>query len=129
MKEVRVTKKAHKALLKSIQHWHENLDMLILNYLSGNEDLIEDVVCSGDDCALCTAFAPSCYKCPICEFTGDSDCIGTPYFYFVGLLHSYLDSGAHLRVECDRRYNFERFYEAASQELEFLYSLLYKDGF
>jgi hypothetical protein len=117
-----MTKKAHKALLKSIEHWHENLDMLILNYLSGNKDLIEDVSSSGRDCALCVQFSPTCHNCPIRD-TGYSDCFETPYEDFR------IFSDTYLKVEADRQYDFNNFYEAAAKELEFLYSLLYKDGF
>lgn len=66
------TEKQIKAINASIEHWHENLMILQLNYLSG-EELNKDFGMLGCDCALCTLhFKKGCYYCPL-HITGN-DC-------------------------------------------------------
>jgi len=114
-----MTKRVKKALLKSIEHWHENLDMLILNHLSG-EPLSREVYTTADNCALCAIFNTCnlCEGCPVYNFSGWSLCEGTPYEDVVKwicwlMFYPRSVSGA-----------YKRGYEVISKELEFLYSLL-----
>lgn len=111
-----MTKRARQALLKSIEHWHQNLDILIMNYLS-KQQLTTDISTSGLDCALCAEYS-SCFGCPVCLKTNATQCIGTPYktvsdwiFYNVPFLQNY-------------NTYYKQGYEAISDELEFLYRLL-----
>jgi hypothetical protein len=59
-----MNKNLRKAILKSIEHWHQNLDMLILNNLS-NHYLIDDISILGEDCALCIYLHSLCCDCPL----------------------------------------------------------------
>ena len=54
-----LTKSQEKLKQKCIDHWFENLMMLQLNYLSGHEDLDEDVYVTGDGCPFCQHFFDS----------------------------------------------------------------------
>ena len=103
------------ALLLCIEHWEENLDMLILNELSGS-DLMEDVSTSSLDCALCTLFwwACRCKGCPISEETGQRSCGGTPFQDVIAWVKRY---------EADST-SYEEGYEVFNAEIKFLYSLL-----
>lgn len=117
-----MTKKAHKALLESIEHWHENLDMLILNHLS-NSMLFEDIRMDRYVCSLCCVFFENaCVRCPVYKHTGLPSCRGTPY------------RKADEILDCDSTYRsydglYKSMYKAISEEIDFLHSLLYKDGF
>jgi len=112
-----MTNKTRKALLKSIEHWRQNLDMLILNHLSGS-NLCDDIVIDRRGCALCFEFWTSdCKGCPIEDYFGSHQCDNDVYY------------------EVDAWYNgfsghtgFESGYEAISGQLELLYHLLYEGG-
>ena len=112
--------KTRKALLESIEHWHQNLDMLILNYLSGARDLTEDIGIYGPSCPLCEFLdCLDCLKCPVRIKTGLTGCNGTPWRD----VHDwYNKKGQHW--SSDRETNFKLGYEIIGDELEFLYSLL-----
>ena len=77
-----MNKKTLIALNKSIDHWFENLQILILNYLS-NFDLNLDIDISAESCPLCKLFNNdynhSCEKCPISNNGINRFCHGTPY--------------------------------------------------
>ncbi len=72
---MKLTKKAAKALEKSIIHWKENRDA---------KGLLDTSI-SSDDCALCDAFlnlegaGEMCERCPIAKQTGVEQCSNTPY--------------------------------------------------
>jgi hypothetical protein len=107
--------KARKALMESIEHWHQNLDMLILNHLSKNNDLNEDIRIGCDFCSLCKEYHTDygCGACPIKSFTGLSWCSNTKY-----------------KLICDWYNNINLYdsyncgFKAISDELELLYSIL-----
>jgi hypothetical protein len=111
----KMNKKTENALLKSIEHWHQNLNMLLVNHLSGEENLTKDIEIYSDHCALCKMFGRDWLTCnddcPIVIKTGQDNCLDSP----------------HENVEdwfIDGLNNFEKGYDAISKELEFLYSLL-----
>ena len=59
------------AIWKSIAHWHENLDMLMLNYWN-KEPLYLDIFIDTNHCPLCSLFytekyyiCPRCNQCPL----------------------------------------------------------------
>jgi hypothetical protein len=114
-----LTPAGRKALLKSIEHWHCNLDMLILNYLSGSYSLEDDIRISGDDCALCHLYR-DCKSCPISEDQG-RHCRGTPYY-------SVQDWMLEPRMACTgcTREDYREGYRVISAMLEYLYSVLYR---
>lgn len=69
------------AFVKCIEHWHQNLDLLILNELSffdstdeermslKSDYLWDDINIYGTDCALCWEYAKTgkCLACPLKE--------------------------------------------------------------
>ncbi|MGL5422677.1 MAG: hypothetical protein ACRDAJ_06855 [Serratia fonticola] len=69
-----LTKEAAKALEKSIAHWVEN-------YCLAVDGKANRMSVTGDDCALCTAFASyeGCDGCPVLRATGHHRCVATPY--------------------------------------------------
>jgi len=76
-----ISKKELKALDKSIEHWWQNLEMLILNYLS-DECLINDIFISEGYCSLCSyilkmsqGWIDDCEDCIIVK-TGHKECGG-----------------------------------------------------
>lgn len=98
-----MTPEAHRALLKSIEHWTR----LATANRKPNEAL------GPHDCALCKLFWSNinCDGCPIKEHTGASGCAFTPYGNAEEAADSYgLDS--------------PEFLAAAQVELDFLKSLL-----
>jgi hypothetical protein len=118
-----INKKTKEAILESIEHWHQNLNMLLLNHLSG-EVLIKDIKIYSQDCPLCQMFkGEDCYnKCPISlkfkdlkEFDYHTEgCYYSPWNDIVGFI-SMLGY---------KEINFEEGFKVISEELEFLYSLL-----
>jgi len=106
-----MTKKALKAFLTSIEHWHQILDLAILNYLSGS-DLTEDIYIGSGSCPLCMSFF--CHDCPI-GISGYHGCEGTPHIEVVDII---------AKVALFKRsISFPKFRRAIEKELEFLYSL------
>jgi len=63
-----------KALLASVEHWHENY------FKAGNGNLAWSDV-SGSECALCAEFYTNdkCDGCPVQEATGQTRCFDTPH--------------------------------------------------
>lgn len=63
-----------KALLASVEHWHENY------FKAGNGNLAW-IDTSGSKCALCAKFytTDKCDGCPVREATGQDNCLGSPY--------------------------------------------------
>lgn len=80
-------KSTRKALKASIEHWEQNLDMLILNHLSKEEDLTKDIYLFIDSCPLCKIFYGSdsfysnkyCTGCPVFIATGSTGCDNSPW--------------------------------------------------
>jgi hypothetical protein len=92
------------AILASIEHWEQNLDMLILNHLS-NDYLYEDVHIFSLHCPLCQKYN-DCENCPI-----GNGCIYTPW----------------IKVRNDYFNNYDNYpssYKVIKKEIKFLYSLL-----
>lgn len=92
----------------SIQHWHENLDMLILNKLSRHKNLIDNIYIGSSHCPLCNTH----FLCRDCVI-GDMyiSCSNTPW------------------VEINRVFycnDYDILYDKISAELEFLYTLYKK---
>lgn len=92
----------------SIQHWHENLDILILNKLSKHKILIDNIYIGSSHCPLCnTHFL--CRNCVIGDMY--TSCSNTPW------------------VEINRVFycnDYDILYDKISAELEFLYTLYKK---
>jgi hypothetical protein len=110
-----------KALLKSIEHWHQNLNMLILNYLAG-QNLRKDIHMTQEFCALCKLFnigSPYCIGCPVNENDQHTWCEGTPYDAASDWLEKWYDED-----DSNRETDFKEGFRLISKELEFLYSLL-----
>jgi hypothetical protein len=104
-----MNKRTKKALLDSIEHWHQNLDMLILNDLSNHADLWEDIQFDGAHCPLCQLLQDMfCDNCPI-HLAGAPGCVNTPW----SAVRSF-----------QRVQDFPKVYKVISDELEYLYSLL-----
>jgi hypothetical protein len=125
MTQKKMAKKARAALLASIEHWHQNLDMLILNYLSG-QPLSLDISTDASNCPLCACYNKAslddefCVACPICQHTEGRWCAGSPYApanYWLQQAYQNVSSRSVIK-------DYEIGYERISAELEFLYSLL-----
>jgi hypothetical protein len=111
-----MNKRTKKLLLDAIQHWHENLDMLILNHLSGEKDLSTDIYMNSEACPLCVEYLRGtketfCALCPIFAKTECLYCEDTPF------------DGAGVWMD-ETPSDYEVGYKVISAELEFLYSLL-----
>jgi hypothetical protein len=117
-----INKKTKEAILESIEHWHQNLNMLLLNHLSG-EVLIKDISIHSDDCALCQMFkGEDCInKCPISLKFEDLE---ENQYYEKTYTEGCYYSPWHDVVKWFRRPKFEEGFKVISEELEFLYSLL-----
>lgn len=69
------------SLHKSIQHWDKILSYIVENDKGG---LLQEGW-NGASCQCCTDFYDShdsdnpCRNCPICEYSGNFDCYGTPW--------------------------------------------------
>jgi hypothetical protein len=139
-------KKTKKALLDSIEHWHQNLDMLILNHLS-DYPLAYDLEIYNNTCPLCKYFyivpykrevrllkvggrykavesmvkdyRRVCWGCPIQGKTLKNRCKGTSWAYIEMLLSHSVRNIAQHKIE-----GYKKVYDAVVSELEFLYSLL-----
>jgi hypothetical protein len=123
-----MTKKARKALIKSIEKWERYLTVAHFVDASfvwivdaciciDNEILIDDP----QTCPLCNVFnksslgyTSSCNRCPIYEKTGKLFCEGTPYFKISDWM---LDFQNH-------RVDIKEGIDLIAEEVEFLYSLL-----
>jgi hypothetical protein len=103
----------NKALTKSIKHWQENLMMLMLNKLSGAEDIKQDINISSDACALCKKY-DNCFNCPVYKIGG---CVCSPWKQVNELMYcSY--------AEDQKTWIFyKKLYEAIVAEINFLESL------
>lgn len=112
---MKLNSKQLNALKKSIQHWEENLNILLLNYLS-HQPLAIDVSIGGSHCECCIKFVDEyCHLCPIFLTTKAVWCENTPYRKVVEL------------IKLERYFNnntFQTLYKAISDELEFLYTIL-----
>jgi hypothetical protein len=66
------SKRTISALKKSVKHWQENFDA----------DYYFDISIYEEDCPLCSIFAKDndCKGCPIRDYTGKPDCMGTPWY-------------------------------------------------
>lgn len=126
----------HQALLDSIEHWWQNLDMLILNYLSGGE-LDADIRIYSRDCALCGLYIEvqgCCEGCPVRLDTGLGGCCGTPWKDVEHWYRCKKDVEGRVmsrgsKVESgSRRSDYCRGYKVVSAELEYLI-LLSERGF
>jgi hypothetical protein len=113
-----MNKKAAKALEKSIEHWEENLDMLILNYLS-DDHLAKDIDISSDCCPLCQLFINKylCRGCPIFEFTGIALCGKTSWKN----VNAWLSNSYYSHY--DKKGVYEQGVEVITKQIEFLKSL------
>ncbi len=100
-----------KALLESIEHWHQNLDMLILNHLSDSL-LTYDIHIGPTSCALCILFNRDCDDCPINIANRNTGCSTGTYPIVSKMILN------------DDEKSYNKLYKAISNELEFLYSLL-----
>jgi hypothetical protein len=102
------------AILASIEHWEQNLDMLILNNLAG-EELTDDINTGSDYCSLCKKYKNNCVPCPIGKIKINDisyyGCSNTPYEK-VSEWHGYYE------------YDYNKGYRAIKAEIKFLYSLL-----
>jgi hypothetical protein len=88
--------------------------MLLLNHLSGEEDLTKDIFIKSSSCPLCKMFIKAmsfCFDCPIYIKTKISSCQNTPYMNVFDWWE-------------DEPTNFPKGFKVISKELEFLYSLL-----
>ena len=119
-----LTKSQEKLKQKCIDHWFENLMMLQLNYLSGHEDLGEDVYVTGDGCPFCQRYGEEqrideqfdwtgCNGCPISEMTKEEDCGGTPWYD----VHYFFDSFGVPRSV------YKNLFKAIGKEIDFLIAL------
>jgi len=118
-----MTKRARRALEASIEHWVDQLCMLILDYLSG-ESLWEEIEIQGIDCPLCGLYQTgrtSCWRCPVYARTGLELCKGTPY----GAVHRWLSEvmKAGRLPDGDRDYAYREGYRLIVAEIKFLESL------
>jgi hypothetical protein len=64
------TKVQYIALIESVNHWKDN----IKKYDKG-----EGFPCGRSYCPCCIKFGQDCAGCPIRQYTGMTDCDGTPY--------------------------------------------------
>lgn len=106
--------KTQKALLNSIEHWHQNLNILILNHLS-NSPLTTNINMTASTCPLCSLFFDSnCKNCPITiNNPSHCACTNTPYIDAANWFYNGLTN-----------HDYSLGYEVISNELEFLISLL-----
>ena len=115
---------------ESVEHWRQNLDMLILNYLSGihvkkKKDqylLYTDIGLNAKDCPFCTglfkwAESRGCGACPIYKKTKKGGCEKTP-FNDVFLWTKRVKTG-----RMSRRDLYKLGFKVISAELNFLLSL------
>jgi hypothetical protein len=115
--------KTRKALIASIEHWRQNLDMLILNYLSGDSDLTEDIHIRSSSCPLCVLFIKKwsipCRGCPVYKNTGYRDCLCSTW----GRVFRWFNS----RPVVGKKKDYQRGYRVISAEIKYLVSLLDKE--
>lgn len=110
-------KKQRNALTKAIEHWHENLDMLLLNNLSKAEDLREDIYIGPKYCPLCR-INRSCKNCLIGIETQREDCEGSPFFDVYYWYYRTTRIPNYTRAD-----DFNRGWESITGQLEYLYML------
>jgi hypothetical protein len=122
-----MTKKARKALIKSIEKWERYLT--VAHFVDAsftwdtacicieNEILIDDP----QTCPLCNVFnkssfgyTSSCDGCPIYDKTRKQFCMGTPFIKIAGWMYDFYN----LRVD------IKEGIDLIAEEVEFLYSLL-----
>jgi hypothetical protein len=116
-----MTKKASKALKESIEHWHQILDMLILNYLSDSY-LDTDIFMDGHYCPLCVLYSDGgmCWdRCPVYKFTSEDQCVDTPYYE----AREWLRCAKHIDEDI-----YAEGYKLIATELAFLYKVLNGDS-
>ena len=134
MKNINVMKKWNKkqinALKGSIEHWEQNVNMLLLNYFSYNKkdddslkNWITDNISFGyEECKCCEYYYKiDCARCPISIVSNIDCCYNTPYKSFTRIFWNYIDD-----VIPTNKNSFNKLYKAACDELEFLYSVLSK---
>lgn len=76
--QMSLTPKARTALLASIEHYKQNIELL-------DADRLDEIRFRGSDCALCAEFYPKdqdgryCTKCPVFAYSAEPGCVGTPW--------------------------------------------------
>lgn len=76
--QMSLTPKARTALLASIEHYKQNIELL-------DADRLDEISIRGSDCALCAEFYPKdqdgryCTKCPVFAYSAEPGCVGTPW--------------------------------------------------
>lgn len=118
-----MTPAALKALKESIAHWERLVKTRPAN-VTQDEPYAEH-------CALCKWFFVSprrCKGCPVSEKTGQTHCIGTPYYEaeraWRWLAENPVEPSA--AASCKEKLQLNRWRKAARAELRFLKSLLPK---
>lgn len=116
--------KTRKAVLEYIKHWEQNLDLLILNYLSKNKDLfdntfdiLEDINIYCDACPLCKLFDTDeeCSKCPI-----GHQCTNSPWVN----VSEWFEDTVYFMCDDNLKKSYNDGYKVISDEINYLYSLL-----
>jgi hypothetical protein len=99
------------ALKASIAHWNDNL-------IAANNGMSFSI--AAQDCACCAEWYYDCKGCPICQYTGNDECIGSPY-----------DKVAHVITNYDQTDDAipdnvkQEIVDAVTEELLFLKWVLY----
>jgi len=125
-------KKLHKEV---VEHWYQNLDILILNYLSGN-NLFNYISIGSSSCPFCGVYnvynismyddydCDGCVGCPIYLITKERYCRATPHVKIEKLYKETNIYNPMLHYNKKLRKNmYYRLYRAISKEINFLLSL------
>jgi hypothetical protein len=102
-------KKNIKLLNESIEHWYQNLDMLILNNLS-DDYLYKDININSCDCPLCQNYY--CDMCPIGIDTANG-CGSTPWIRVSYWISYWISEDG----------GYTEGYKVISEEIEYLINL------
>ena len=116
--------KAERLKRDAVNHWEENLEILILNYLA-DDNLTDDISISCCDCPFCQEYREGynglgeeddCLYCPIRIATGRRYCSGSPYIK----VYKWFDCSP---FNDGYEVSFEKGLKAIMEEIDFLKSL------
>jgi hypothetical protein len=101
---------------KVLDHWHENLMILQLNFLS-RQKLTRDIHTDILSCPFCLEYySKSCKECPIYLKSGEICCRETPYVRVLKALRI-------SQAEKPKLSSYQQLFNAIAEEINFLETL------